>query len=197
MSQYRPNCSDRSMGLVPRDAAQSNLKVNGVMSACAVEAESLGPNVWAQLNNNRTGFQLTSASGLGEFVNINAVANADVFPLVTGYPLVEVSGTHAGTVTFLVSGTFKLSLYVEANQTNEESLSECNLRTIFSNAAPTNSSPIQVVIPLSQTISTTNSSSLEIITEVDAGDIYSLYAGTSTQSVQLNYSQILLTITRV
>jgi len=71
------------------------------------------------------------------------------------------------------------------------------LRTIFSNAAPTNSSPIQVVIPLSQTISTTNSSSLEIITEVDAGDIYSLYAGTSTQSVQLNYSQILLTITRV
>jgi hypothetical protein len=160
------------------------------------------PSRWAQLCNDRVAFATITSSTSGLYTALDSTASDPIFNSHTGdLDLVTVGGTHSGTITFNQTGTYKISTYIELQETSDESgLGEFwNALVCFSpsTVVPTSTTPIQMLALLAGNSNYSSASQEQIIT-VTAGDVWEYYnILANNTSKTLTYGNFLVTIVQL
>lgn len=191
---------NRALGLVQRDSLFSNIKVNQVAvlnktTACNSTNQVSSFQPWALLTNNRVGFQCTVAS---TFESLNTLADADVFTLAEGEPIVEVTGARAGIIRFLESGVYQIQVYLEIVHVNIEDATVYPFAMCLSPSTivPTTLSNDQVAIILQPNYFPNSAQSTKII-EILKDEEYELFLYNDDTSVAINVNNVTVTINKL
>jgi hypothetical protein len=196
------SCIDLSSGLVSQDSFQTNINVqnNATINSlitCNTNASQQQGLYQELIHSRSTPMSYSTTDSQNIFVRLGESIGRDaLFDDLKGDPIVSVSGINSSLLTFLVGGTFKVSIFVELTppeiSPQNDNLYICLSPNDAEQGFPTFES--SKLLTLYGPSSLTTSGTMDIIITASAGDVYQLY---SANRLNENYSVLINTITLV